>query len=175
MVESAAGTAEDGTRDEVVALLRSINAMMEKREKRAAAKETARMSAQNGASASKMNEAATPVVSSDEGVVSMLSQMFDGLKDVKLKADVSKQSGARARMTVVGMLSQIIDALKDMGLNHDKNKNEQKKSPFPKKRFGLDSQQAQRGNGAVFRFQFPRSPVRLLNRKLRLQGEISGG
>lgn len=56
-------------------------------------------------------------------------------------------SGDRA--TVVGMLSRIVEALKDVGLVPDKSDSEENKtSPFPKRRFGLNFNQAQRGNGA---------------------------
>lgn len=57
------------------------------------------------------------------------------------------------RATVVGMLSRIVEALKGFGLIHTEDSDEKKTSPLPRKRFGLNFNQAQRGNGMYFMFQ----------------------
>lgn len=70
-----------GTGDsETLQLLRSMHAMMQRREERAAAKDAAKASAQNDASASRTNDTAKPAVDGNERVVGMLSKILGALK-----------------------------------------------------------------------------------------------
>lgn len=69
--------------------------------------------------------------------------------DVEPVGDTAEQSGP----TVVGLLSQIVGVLKDAGLIHsEKEKDGEKTSPFARRHFGLNFQQAQRGNGMCIFF-----------------------
>lgn len=178
------GTGDSDTLGKMLRLLESMDARMERRETRAAEKDAAKASAQHDESASKTDEATTPVVDGNERVVGMLSKILGALKDrtedrqrasslrecgiglniclgqddtasaaaaepaVEPVGDTPEQSDARGGPTVVGLLSQIVGVLKDAGFIHsEKEKDGERTSPFTRKRFGLNFQQAQRGNG----------------------------
>lgn len=123
-------TIED-TLGKMLRLMESMNAMMqEQRNEHAAAKNSTRASGEGEASGTTPAAEETPVVE-----------------------DPNKPSVSGDCATVVGMLSRIVEALQDVGLISDKKDKEDKTSPLSRKRFGLNFQQAQRGNGASFYYQ----------------------
>lgn len=75
------GTGDSDTLGKMLRLLESIDARMERGEKRAAEKDTARASAEKEASALKTNDAAAPVSGGDGRVLGMLSEILGALKD----------------------------------------------------------------------------------------------
>lgn len=137
------GTIEDML-GEMLRLMRSMNAMMEKKHgERAAAKDETRDSQLHDASGTTIP--ATPLACNK--ISSVLKEATQPSRVSDKRKDGTRASGSA---TVVGTLLRIVDALKEVGLIPAEESDEKKTSPLGKRRFGLNINQAQRMNGKEF-------------------------